>query len=85
MKSNKEENGREPSRCWKSKTGRCSPMFCHGLSAGFAFAPDGNSFCYVHEPWIRIGVLSRRVSPRSGRQFGQDEEIFCAGDSEKSG
>ena len=55
-----------------------------GYLRGFAFAPDGNSFCYVHEP-----VDSNRPFYRAayrhvlGASSDQDEEIFCAGDSEK--
>jgi prolyl oligopeptidase len=56
-----------------------------GYLRGFAFALDGNSFYYVHEP-----VDSKRPFYRAVHRhvFGtgqdHDEEIFCAGDSEKT-
>jgi prolyl oligopeptidase len=55
-----------------------------GYLRGFAFAPDGKSFYYVHEP-----VDSNRPFYRAayrhvlGTARDQDEEIFCPGDSEK--
>jgi prolyl oligopeptidase len=55
-----------------------------GYLLGFAFAPDGKSFYYVHEP-----VDSKRPFYRAayrhvlGTSSDQDEEIFCAGESEK--
>jgi len=55
-----------------------------GYLRGFAFAPDGESFYYVHK-----GVDSKRPFHHAacrhvlGASPGHDEEIFCAGDSEK--
>jgi prolyl oligopeptidase len=55
-----------------------------GYLRGFAFAPDGDSFYYVHEP-----LESRRPFYRAvyrhliGTGFEQDEEIFSIGESEK--
>ena len=55
-----------------------------GYLRGFAFAPDGKSFYYVHEP-----VDSKRPFYRAayrhvlGTGRDQDEEVFCAGESEK--
>jgi prolyl oligopeptidase len=52
-----------------------------GYLRGFAFAPDGKSFCFVHEaldakrPFYRVAyhhVL--------GTNFREDREIFCAGE-----
>jgi len=54
-----------------------------GYLRGFAFAPDGKSFYYVHEP-----VDSKRPSYRAayrhvlGTDPDDDEEIFSAGDGE---
>jgi len=55
-----------------------------GYLRGFAFAPDGKGFYYVHEP-----VDSKRPFYRAayrhalGTSSEEDEEIFCAGESEK--
>jgi prolyl oligopeptidase len=54
-----------------------------GYLRGFAFAPDGKSCYYVHEP-----LDSKRPFYRAayhhvlGTEFGEDREIFCAGDNE---
>jgi prolyl oligopeptidase len=55
-----------------------------GYLRGFAFAPDGKSFCYVHEqadgkePYRRAAF--RHVL---GTEFREDREIFYAGAGEK--
>ena len=55
-----------------------------GYLRGFAFAPDGKSFYYVHEPVDAKSPFRRAVSHHVlGTTPGHDEEIFCAGDSEK--
>ena len=59
-------------------------VLSRGYLRGFAFAHDGKSFYYVHEP-----VDSKRPFYRAayrhvlGASADQDEEIFCAGDGEK--
>ena len=55
-----------------------------GYLRGFAFAPDGKSFCYVHE-----ALESKRPFYRAayrhvlGTNPGEDREIFCAGEDPK--
>lgn len=55
-----------------------------GYLRGFAFAPDGKSFCYVHEP-----VNGREQTRRAaflhvlGTEFSEDRELFFAGEGEK--
>jgi len=55
-----------------------------GYLRGFAFAPDGKSFCYVHEqpdgkqPYRR--AIFRHVL---GTKLSEDREIFFAGEGEK--
>jgi len=61
MKSNKEENGRNLRVAGNRNTTMLADVLATGLSAGLAFAPDGNSFCYVTSRWIRIG---RSIAPR---------------------
>lgn len=55
-----------------------------GYLRGFAFAPDGKSFCYVHEP-PNGKQPYRRAAYRHilGTEFKEDREIFFAGDGEK--
>ena len=55
-----------------------------GYLRGFAFAPDGKSFCYVHEP-ANGKELYRRAALRHilGTEFSGDLEIFLAGEGEK--
>jgi prolyl oligopeptidase len=55
-----------------------------GYLRGFAFAPDGKSFCYSHEA-SDSGAPFRRAAFRHvlGSSFEEDQEIFCAGDGEK--
>jgi prolyl oligopeptidase len=55
-----------------------------GYLRGFAFAPDGKSFYYVHEPVDTKRPFYRAVYRHMlGTGPDQDEEVFCAGDSEK--
>lgn len=51
-----------------------------GCLRGFAFDPDGRSFCYVHETADRKQPY-RRAAYRHwlGTDFGQDQEVFFAG------
>lgn len=55
-----------------------------GYLRGFAFAPDGKSFCYVHEP-ANGKEPHRHAAFRHalGTAFGEDREIFFAGEGEK--
>jgi prolyl oligopeptidase len=55
-----------------------------GYLRGFAFAPDGRSFCYAHEA-SDSGAPFRRAAFRHviGSNFEVDQEIFCAGEGEK--
>jgi prolyl oligopeptidase len=55
-----------------------------GYLRGFAFAPDGKSFCYVHEP-ANGKEAYRRAAFRHvlGTEFSEDREIFFAGEGEK--
>ncbi|MHB8500727.1 MAG: prolyl oligopeptidase family serine peptidase [Candidatus Acidiferrales bacterium] len=55
-----------------------------GYLRGFAFAPDGKSFCYVHEPADGTKA-NRRAALRHllGTEFSEDREIFFAGKGEK--
>jgi prolyl oligopeptidase len=55
-----------------------------GYLRGFAFAPDGKSFCYVHEP-ANGKVPNRRAAfcHVLGTGFSEDREIFFAGEGEK--
>jgi len=55
-----------------------------GYLRGFAFAPDGKSFYYVHEAPgsskpFRRGACRHFI----GTDFREDPEIFCAGEGEK--
>ena len=55
-----------------------------GYLRGFAFAPDGSSFCYVHEAFESKRPFHRAVYRHSlGTGREHDEEIFCVGESEK--
>ena len=55
-----------------------------GYLRGFAFAPDGKGFYYVHEPFVSDEPL-RRTAYRHflGGNFREDQKVFCAGDGEK--
>jgi prolyl oligopeptidase len=55
-----------------------------GYLRGFAFAPDGKSFCYVHE--LANGKEPHRHAALRhvlGTDFSEDQEIFFAGEGEK--
>jgi prolyl oligopeptidase len=55
-----------------------------GYLRGFGFAPDGESFCYVHE--LAKGKEPRRRAAFHhvlGTEFSEDREIFFAGEGEK--
>ncbi len=53
----------------------------HGYLRGFAFAPDGKGFYYVHEATHAKRSCHRAVYHRQfGGNFHDDREIFCAGD-----
>jgi prolyl oligopeptidase len=55
-----------------------------GYLRGFAFAPDGKSFCYVHEPANGKEPYRRAAySHVLGTGFSEDREIFVAGEGEK--
>jgi prolyl oligopeptidase len=54
-----------------------------GLLRGFAFAPDGKSFCYVHEPLDAARPFYRAVYHHVlGTRPSEDQEIFCAGEDQ---
>jgi len=63
---------------------RLPDVLPRGYLRGFAFAPDGKSFCYVHEP-VNGKELNRRAAYRHdlGTEFKEDREIFIAGEGEK--
>jgi prolyl oligopeptidase len=54
-----------------------------GYLRGFAFAPDGGSFFYVHEA-CNAKTPSHRAAYQHvlGTGFERDQEIFCAGDGQ---
>jgi prolyl oligopeptidase len=55
-----------------------------GYLRGFAFAPDGKSFYYVHEPLAATRPFYRAVYHHVlGSACGEDREIFYAGNDEK--
>jgi prolyl oligopeptidase len=55
-----------------------------GYLRGFAFAPDGKSFFYVHEPLDAKRPLYRAAYNHVlGTEFAEDQEVFCAGEGEK--
>ena len=55
-----------------------------GYLRGFAFAPDGKSFCYAHEPLDAKRSFHRAAYQHVlGTNFKDDREIFCAGEDEK--
>lgn len=56
----------------------------HGYLRGFAFAPDGKSFYYVHEPTVEIRPFYRAAFLHVlGTDPARDKEIFFAGQEEK--
>lgn len=55
-----------------------------GYLRGFAFAPDGKSFYYVHEPVDSNKPLHCTAYRHFlGANFREDQEVFCAGDGDK--
>ena len=65
---------------------RCTlaDKLARGYLRGFAFASDGHSFCYVHEP-AESEVPLRKAAFRHvlGSDFREDREIFFAGEGDK--
>lgn len=58
-------------------------VLARGFLRGFAFAPDEKSFYYVHEPRDSKTTVRRAVRHHVlGATFGDDPEIFFAGESE---
>jgi prolyl oligopeptidase len=56
----------------------------HGYLRGFAFAPDGKGFYYVHEATSRKAHFNRAAFHHLFcANPGADKEIFCAGEDEK--
>jgi prolyl oligopeptidase len=55
-----------------------------GYLRGFAFAPDGKSFCYVHDH-ANGKEQNRRAAFRHvlGTKFSEDREMFFAGEGER--
>ncbi len=52
----------------------------HGCLRGFAFAPDGKGFCYVHEATKALRPFYRAAYCHVlGSSFENDREVFCAG------
>jgi prolyl oligopeptidase len=59
-------------------------ILARGYLRGFAFAPDGKSFYYVHEALDSKRPLYRGACQHVlGTDFREDREIFCAGEGEK--
>src|SRR5215470_8918172 len=55
-----------------------------GYLRGFAFAPNGKGFYYVHEPFDSAHPFRRAACFHAlGSDFTQDQEIFCAGEGQK--
>lgn len=55
-----------------------------GYLRGFAFAPDGKGFCYVHEPANGKAPYRRAAFHHVlGTEFSKDREIFFAGEGER--
>ena len=56
-----------------------------GYLRGFAFAPDGKGFYYIHEPMDSKGPFYRAARHHVlGTSPDDDEEVFCAGESDKT-
>lgn len=67
------------------ETGRTLPdVLPRGYLRGFAFAPDGTGFYYIHEQ-MDSGQSLRRAAYFHvlGSDFTNDQEIFCAGEGQK--
>ena len=61
-----------------------SDVLPRGYLRGFAFAPDGRSFYYVHESLDAKRPFYRAAYHHLlGTAFSEDREIFCAGEDEK--
>jgi prolyl oligopeptidase len=61
-----------------------SDILPQGYLRGFAFAPDGRSFYYVHEPLLAKRPFYRAAYQHQlGSHFSEDREIFYAGEDEK--
>jgi prolyl oligopeptidase len=59
-------------------------VLSRGYLRGFAFAPDGKGFYYVHEALDAKRPFYRAVYHHMlGTEFANDREIFCAGENEK--
>jgi prolyl oligopeptidase len=60
-----------------------SDILPRGYLRGLAFAPDGKSFCYVHEPLDAKRPFYRAAYRHLfGTSFNEDREIFFAGENE---
>jgi prolyl oligopeptidase len=58
-----------------------SDVLPQGYLRGFAFAPDGRSFYYVHEPFSAKRPFYRAAYLHQlGSDFSEDQEIFYAGE-----
>ena len=63
---------------------RLPDLLPRGYLRGFAFAPDGKSFYYVHEAVDAKRPFYRAAYQHSmGTPFNEDREIFFAGEDEK--
>jgi prolyl oligopeptidase len=63
---------------------RLPDSLAHGYLRGFAFAPDGKSFYYVHEATDKQSPPYRAVLHHVlGSDFKSDRRLFSAGDEEK--
>jgi prolyl oligopeptidase len=62
-----------------------SDILPRGYLRGFAFAPDGRSFYYVHESLNAKKPFYRAANHHLlGTPFSEDREVFCAGHDEKT-
>lgn len=63
------------------RRGKLPDELPRGFLRGFAFAPDGKSFCYVHQP---LDAERRRLCTAYchvlGSDSGKDRQVFFAGD-----
>jgi prolyl oligopeptidase len=63
---------------------RLSDLLPRGYLRGFAFAPDGKSFYYIHEALDAERPFYRAAYQHTlGTSFSEDQEIFFAGEDEK--
>jgi len=63
---------------------RLPDLLPRGYLRGFAFAPDGKSFYYVHEAVDGQRPFYRAAYKHTlGKTHGEDEQIFFAGEDEK--